>query len=149
MTDIQKNVEAASERYAASFTKGDLALPPARKYLVVTCMDARIDPAQAFGIELGDAHVVRNVSLSIYTEYATVKNWGLTEALGRPARRRSRRSGPSSSASSCWAPTRLCWSSIRGAACSRSAMRMRTASLRRISGLLPPSSRVVKNGADN
>jgi carbonic anhydrase len=25
-------------------------------------MDARIDPARAFGIELGDAHVIRNVS---------------------------------------------------------------------------------------
>lgn len=36
-------------------------LPPAKKYLVLTCMDARIDPAEAFGIDLGDAHVVRNV----------------------------------------------------------------------------------------
>jgi len=35
-------------------------LPPAKKYLVVTCMDARIDPAAAFGIDLGDAHVIRN-----------------------------------------------------------------------------------------
>lgn len=60
-TAIQKNVEAASERYSSSFTKGDLVLPPAKKYLVLTCMDARIDPAQAFGIELGDAHVIRNV----------------------------------------------------------------------------------------
>lgn len=62
MSAIQKNVEAASERYAASFTQGHLALPPAKKYLVVTCMDARLDPARAFGIELGDAHVIRNVS---------------------------------------------------------------------------------------
>ena len=60
-TPIQKNVEAASEKYSASFTKGSLALPPAKKYLVLTCMDARIDPAEAFGIELGDAHVIRNV----------------------------------------------------------------------------------------
>ena len=62
MTDIQKNVEAASSGYSSSFTQGDLALPPAKKYLVLTCMDARIDPAQAFGINLGDAHVIRNVS---------------------------------------------------------------------------------------
>lgn len=61
-TAIQSNVEAASERYAASFTQGHLALPPAKKYLVLTCMDARIDPARAFGIDLGDAHVIRNVS---------------------------------------------------------------------------------------
>lgn len=59
---IQKNVERASAAYSANFNKGHLALPPAKKYLVLTCMDARIDPAQAFGIELGDAHVIRNVS---------------------------------------------------------------------------------------
>lgn len=62
MSAHQQNLEAASAKYATSFTKGHLALPPAKKYLVLTCMDARIDPAQAFGIELGDAHVIRNVS---------------------------------------------------------------------------------------
>jgi carbonic anhydrase len=62
MSAIQQNLEAASAAYSASFTQGNLALPPAKKYLVVTCMDARIDPARAFGIELGDAHVIRNVS---------------------------------------------------------------------------------------
>ncbi|EXJ92899.1 carbonate dehydratase [Capronia epimyces CBS 606.96] len=61
---IQKNVQAASETHSASFTKGHLALPPAKKYLVLTCMDARIDPAKAFGIELGDAHVIRNAGAS-------------------------------------------------------------------------------------
>lgn len=60
---IQKNVEAASDEYSSSFTQGHLALPPAKKYLVLTCMDARIDPARAFGIGLGDAHVIRNVSM--------------------------------------------------------------------------------------
>lgn len=60
MSDNQKNVEAASASYSSSFKMGHLALPPAKKYLVLTCMDARIDPAQAFGIGLGDAHVIRN-----------------------------------------------------------------------------------------
>lgn len=64
MSAIQQNVEASSEKYSATFTKGHLALPPAKKYLVLTCMDARIDPAQAFGIELGDAHVIRNAGAS-------------------------------------------------------------------------------------
>ncbi|ETI22822.1 hypothetical protein G647_06898 [Cladophialophora carrionii CBS 160.54] len=64
MSAIQKNVEAASEAYSSSFTQGHLALPPAKKYLVLTCMDARIDPAQAFGISLGDAHVIRNAGAS-------------------------------------------------------------------------------------
>ena len=67
MSAIQKNVEAASEAYSSTFTKGHLVLPPAKKYLVLTCMDARIDPAQAFGIELGDAHVIRNVSTYTHT----------------------------------------------------------------------------------
>jgi len=61
---IQKNLESQNASYAASFDKGHLALPPAKKYLVVTCMDARIDPAAAFGIELGDAHVIRNAGAS-------------------------------------------------------------------------------------
>jgi len=67
MSAIQKNVEAASAKYSSGFSKGHLALPPAKKYLVLTCMDARIDPAQAFGIELGDAHVIRNVSEQLAT----------------------------------------------------------------------------------
>lgn len=67
MSAIQKNVESASERHAASFTEGHLALPPAKKYLVLTCMDARIDPAKAFGIGLGDAHVIRNVSCFLFS----------------------------------------------------------------------------------
>ncbi|OLN97371.1 hypothetical protein CCHL11_01172 [Colletotrichum chlorophyti] len=64
MSAIQKNVEAASDVYSSGFDKGHLALPPAKKYLVLTCMDARIDPARAFGIELGDAHVIRNAGAS-------------------------------------------------------------------------------------
>jgi len=60
MTDIQKNLIASNENYASNFNKGHLALPPAKKYLILTCMDARIDPAAAFGIDLGDAHIIRN-----------------------------------------------------------------------------------------
>ncbi|KAI1811796.1 carbonate dehydratase [Poronia punctata] len=61
---IQKNLVEKNAEYAGSFDKGHLALPPAKKYLVVTCMDARIDPAAAFGISLGDAHVIRNAGAS-------------------------------------------------------------------------------------
>ena len=83
----QHNLQSSNRQYAEGFKHGDLPLPPGRAYLVVTCMDARIDPAQAFGmpgmpdtgqayaawllqkglrplllitgIELGDAHVIR------------------------------------------------------------------------------------------
>ncbi len=50
----------ANEKYASTFRKGALAMPPARKVAVLTCMDARIDPARALGLEEGDAHVIRN-----------------------------------------------------------------------------------------
>ncbi len=50
----------ANAQYAARFSKGDLPMPPGRRLVVLTCMDARIDPAKAFGLEEGDAHVVRN-----------------------------------------------------------------------------------------
>jgi len=49
-----------NESYAASFDKGDLALPPAKKVAVLACMDARLDPAGALGLSEGDAHVIRN-----------------------------------------------------------------------------------------
>jgi carbonic anhydrase len=50
----------ANERYAASFAKGHLPMPPSRHVAVVACMDARLDPARVLGLEEGDAHVIRN-----------------------------------------------------------------------------------------
>lgn len=50
----------ANETYAATFDKGDLPMPPARHVAVLTCMDARLDPARFLGLEIGDAHVIRN-----------------------------------------------------------------------------------------
>lgn len=52
--------QEANARYAATFTKGDLAAPPRRRVAVLTCMDARLDPARFLGLEEGDAHVIRN-----------------------------------------------------------------------------------------
>jgi carbonic anhydrase len=49
-----------AERYAESFDKGDLPLPPGKKIAVVACMDARLNPYGLLGIEEGDAHVIRN-----------------------------------------------------------------------------------------
>ena len=53
-------IRAANEAYADQFSKGDLPMPPGRKFAVVACMDARLDPAKALGLEEGDAHVIRN-----------------------------------------------------------------------------------------
>ena len=49
-----------NESYASGFSKGDLPMPPGKKVAVVACMDARLDPARALGLEEGDAHVIRN-----------------------------------------------------------------------------------------
>ena len=51
---------ANNAAYAASFDKGDLPLPPARKTAVVACMDARLNVYGALGLQEGDAHVIRN-----------------------------------------------------------------------------------------
>jgi carbonic anhydrase len=50
----------ANQQYAAAFDKGSLAMPPGRHVAVVTCMDARLDPARFLGLQEGDAHVIRN-----------------------------------------------------------------------------------------
>jgi len=57
---VRDELLQANQEYASDFDKGDLPTPPARKLAVVTCMDARIDPAKALGLEEGDAHVIRN-----------------------------------------------------------------------------------------
>src|SRR5262250_3764247 len=51
----------ANNEYAENFgDKGKLALPPARHFAILTCMDARLDPAKYAGLAEGDAHVIRN-----------------------------------------------------------------------------------------
>ena len=50
----------ANEAFSKSFDKGSLPMPPARKVAVITCMDARLHPAELLGLEVGDAHVIRN-----------------------------------------------------------------------------------------
>jgi carbonic anhydrase len=66
MADVAKSkihheVLTANAAYAADFgDKKDLALPPARGFAILTCMDARLDPAKYAGLSEGDAHVIRN-----------------------------------------------------------------------------------------
>jgi carbonic anhydrase len=61
MSTILSEVVAANQSYAADFgEKGKLAMPPARRFAVLTCMDARLDPAKFAGLAEGDAHVIRN-----------------------------------------------------------------------------------------
>ena len=61
MSRIVDEVRAANAQYVASFgSKGALSMPPARQFAVLTCMDARLDPAKYAGLAEGDAHVIRN-----------------------------------------------------------------------------------------
>jgi carbonic anhydrase len=49
-----------NEAYAEGFANAEKPAPPSLKIAIVTCMDARVDPARALGLEVGDAHVIRN-----------------------------------------------------------------------------------------
>jgi carbonic anhydrase len=61
MSTILTDVLDANAKYSAAFgVKADLALPPARGFAILTCMDARLDPAKYAGLAEGDAHVIRN-----------------------------------------------------------------------------------------
>jgi carbonic anhydrase len=61
MRNVLQEVLAANQRYAADFgDKAGLALPPTRHFTILTCMDARLDPAKFAGLAEGDAHVIRN-----------------------------------------------------------------------------------------
>lgn len=61
MSAVLDEVLAANKAYADTFgPKADLPLPPARRFAILTCMDARLDPAKYAGLSEGDAHVIRN-----------------------------------------------------------------------------------------
>jgi carbonic anhydrase len=61
MTRVLKEVLAANARYVDDFgDRSELSMPPARRFAILTCMDARLDPAKFAGLAEGDAHVIRN-----------------------------------------------------------------------------------------
>ena len=61
MSKVLEEVLAANARYAGTFgDKANLPMPPARHFAILTCMDARMDPAKFAGLAEGDAHVIRN-----------------------------------------------------------------------------------------
>ncbi|MBW7909370.1 MAG: carbonic anhydrase [Kiritimatiellae bacterium] len=61
MSQVHSEVLSANKAYAESFgDKGKLPMPPGRRFAILTCMDARLDPAKFAGLAEGDAHVIRN-----------------------------------------------------------------------------------------
>jgi carbonic anhydrase len=86
MSKIVEEVTAANRSYASNFgDKGKLPLPPGRGFAILTCMDARLDPAKYAGLAEGDAHVIRNAggratddairSLAISYKLLGTKEW--------------------------------------------------------------------------
>ena len=59
MSEVDR-LKQANATFAQGFDEGDLETPPARPLVVLTCIDARLDPARSLGLDLGDAHVIRN-----------------------------------------------------------------------------------------
>ena len=60
MSKVLEEILAANAAYVSGFDKGDLPMPPGRHFAILTCMDARLDPAKYAGLAEGDAHVIRN-----------------------------------------------------------------------------------------
>ena len=59
MSEVDR-VKQANASFAEGFDRGDLEIPPSRPLVVLTCIDARVDPARFLGLDTGDAHVIRN-----------------------------------------------------------------------------------------
>jgi carbonic anhydrase len=58
---VVDEIRSANDEYAADFgARAELAIPPARGVAILTCMDARLDPAKYAGLSEGDAHIIRN-----------------------------------------------------------------------------------------
>jgi carbonic anhydrase len=77
MSEVPRLLEG-NAAFAQAFDQGDLAIPPARGVLVLTCIDARVDPARMLGLEPGDAHFLRNAGGRVTDDTirsATISSW--------------------------------------------------------------------------
>jgi len=57
---VTEDLVEANQKFAEKFDKGSLPMPPAKQVVVLTCMDARLHPEKFLGLDIGDAHVIRN-----------------------------------------------------------------------------------------
>jgi carbonic anhydrase len=60
-----KDILEGSDAYTAAFSYGDLSALPQARLVIVTCMDTRINPLAIFGLDIGEAHVLRNAGARI------------------------------------------------------------------------------------
>ena len=90
MSKIPDEVLAANTKYAENFgDKGNLPLPPSRHFAILTCMDARLDPAKYAGLAEGDAHVIRNAGGRASDD--AIRSLVISYKLRRQVRRISRK----------------------------------------------------------
>ena len=76
--DHVTTVLEANRAYVDAFDRGELEIAPARPLLVLTCIDARLDPAAFLGLELGDGHVLRNAGGRVTDDVvrsAAISSW--------------------------------------------------------------------------
>jgi carbonic anhydrase len=57
---LAEEIRRHNSRYTAVFDRSKLALPPARRWAILACMDARITVEDIVGLRTGDAHIIRN-----------------------------------------------------------------------------------------
>ena len=77
MSEVPQLLEG-NAAFAEAFDQGDLEIPPARGVLVLTCIDARLDPARMLGLEVGEAHFLRNAGGRVTDDMirsATISSW--------------------------------------------------------------------------
>jgi carbonic anhydrase len=59
---------AANAEYSRTFGLADVPTGAARKLAILTCMDSRIDPLGMFGLQPGDAKIIRNAGARVYDD---------------------------------------------------------------------------------
>ena len=77
MSELQRMLDA-NRSFAESFGQRRLEIVPARPVVVITCIDARLDPAKILGLDIGDAHVIRNAGGRVTDDTirsATISTW--------------------------------------------------------------------------
>ena len=89
---LAEHIQQQNARYASRFDRSTLALPPARRWAIVACMDARLTVEEVVGIGTGDAHIIRNAgglvtddairSLAISTHLLGTNEFAIIEHTG-------------------------------------------------------------------
>lgn len=70
--DPFEHILTANARFAAGFTASDTPPRPRFAIAILACMDARIDPIRALGLQPGDAHIIRNAGARVAEAFRSI-----------------------------------------------------------------------------